>query len=104
MLVKIAPHLAQIGIHKNGTWAVQKIIQTVQTPEEHDIVTKSLQPFTPALLLNDCELAGFPSQFIVYLADLSLLSSVGNYVVQGALRFGSPLTDFIFDAMVDRCW
>lgn len=28
-------------------------------------------------------------------------TAVGNYVVQGALRFG---TDFIFDAMVDRCW
>lgn len=29
---------------------------------------------------------------------------VGNYVVQGALRFGAPASDFIFDAMVDRCW
>ncbi|CAG8484755.1 11222_t:CDS:2 [Racocetra fulgida] len=26
MLEKIAPHLATIGIHKNGTWAAQKII------------------------------------------------------------------------------
>lgn len=30
--------------------------------------------------------------------------AVGNYVVQGALRFGSPINRFIFDAMVDRCW
>ncbi|KAL8284285.1 hypothetical protein RQP46_005034 [Phenoliferia psychrophenolica] len=79
LLERIAPHLATIGTHKNGTWAVQKIISCVQTPEEFAIVEQNLQPYTPPLLLND----------------------FGNYVVQGALRFG---TDFIFDAMVDRCW
>jgi protein JSN1 len=26
MLEKVAPHLASIGVHKNGTWAAQKII------------------------------------------------------------------------------
>lgn len=37
-------------------------------------------------------------------ANLSFSPAVGNYVVQGALRFGTPTNDFIFDAMVDRCW
>ena len=26
MLAQIAPHLGEIGVHKNGTWAAQKII------------------------------------------------------------------------------
>ncbi len=34
MLEKIAPHLATIGIHKNGTWAAQKIIDCAKTPAQ----------------------------------------------------------------------
>lgn len=30
--------------------------------------------------------------------------TVGNYVVQGTLRFGSPYSDFLFDGVVDRIW
>lgn len=82
MLERIAPHLAMIGIHKNGTWAAQKIIECVQTPEEVALVTQNLRPYVPPLLLD---------QF-------------GNYVVQCCLRFGSPATDFLFEAMVDRLW
>ncbi|PCH38622.1 hypothetical protein WOLCODRAFT_23480 [Wolfiporia cocos MD-104 SS10] len=82
MLERISPHLAMIGIHKNGTWAAQKIIECVQTPEEVALVTQNLRPYVPPLLLD---------QF-------------GNYVVQCCLRFGAPATDFLFDAMVDRLW
>ncbi|BGP37989.1 hypothetical protein JCM10449v2_001916 [Rhodotorula kratochvilovae] len=82
MLERIAPHLAPIGTHKNGTWAVQKIIQCATDDDEFAIIEQSLAPYTPPLLLND----------------------FGNYVVQGALRFGSPWSDFVFDAMVDRIW
>ncbi|GAA5968271.1 hypothetical protein JCM11641_003789 [Rhodosporidiobolus odoratus] len=82
MLERVAPHLAPIGTHKNGTWAVQKIIQCVRDEDEHALIEQSLRPYTPPLLLND----------------------FGNYVVQGALRFGSPFADFVFDAMVDRIW
>ncbi|EJD05984.1 uncharacterized protein FOMMEDRAFT_119427 [Fomitiporia mediterranea MF3/22] len=82
MLERLAPHLAMIGIHKNGTWAAQKIIECVQTPEEMSLVAQNLRPFAPPLLLD---------QF-------------GNYVVQCCLRFGSPGNDFIFDAMIDRLW
>ncbi|CCL98953.1 uncharacterized protein FIBRA_00961 [Fibroporia radiculosa] len=82
MLERISPHLAMIGIHKNGTWAAQKIIECVQTPDEVALVTLNLRPYVPPLLLD---------QF-------------GNYVVQCCLRFGAPSTDFLFDAMVDRLW
>ena len=34
MLQEIAPHLASIGIHKNGTWAAQKIIDVARTDEQ----------------------------------------------------------------------
>ena len=82
MLERIAPHLAMIGIHKNGTWAAQKIIDCVGTPEEVACVAQNLRPYAPPLLLD---------QF-------------GNYVVQCCLKFGSPANDFIFDSMCDRLW
>ncbi|GAA6012454.1 hypothetical protein JCM11491_004337 [Sporobolomyces phaffii] len=82
MLERIAPHLAPIGTHKNGTWAVQKIIQCAEADDEFAIIEQNLQPYVPPLLLND----------------------FGNYVVQGTLRFGSPHSDFLFDGMVDRIW
>jgi protein JSN1 len=82
MLEYIAPHLASIGIHKNGTWAAQKIIECIATGEEVALIAQNLRPYAPPLLLD---------QF-------------GNYVVQCCLRFGSPANDFIFDAMIDRLW
>ncbi|THU99333.1 hypothetical protein K435DRAFT_964457 [Dendrothele bispora CBS 962.96] len=82
MLERISPNLAMIGIHKNGTWAAQKIIECVSTPEEIGLIAQNLRPYAPPLLLD---------QF-------------GNYVVQCCLRFGAPANDFIFDAIVDRMW
>ncbi|KAG9001610.1 hypothetical protein FRB93_012036 [Tulasnella sp. JGI-2019a] len=82
MLERLAPHLATIGIHKNGTWAAQKIIDCATTREEHIILAQHLRPFCPPLMLD---------QF-------------GNYVVQCCLRFGSPMNEFIIDAVVDRLW
>lgn len=34
LLQIIAPYLASIGIHKNGTWAAQKIIDLAHTEEQ----------------------------------------------------------------------
>lgn len=82
LLESLAPHLASLGIHKNGTWAAQKIIDCAKTPEQQALIVKHIQPYTPALLLD---------QF-------------GNYVVQCVLPFGFPSADFIMDAMVDRTW
>jgi len=60
MLERLAPHLAMIGIHKNGTWAAQKIIECVSTPEEITLIAQNLRAYVPPLLLD----------------------SFGNYVVQ----------------------
>jgi hypothetical protein len=65
MLERLTPHLAMIGIHKNGTWAAQKIIECVQTPEEIALIAQNLRPYGPPLLLD---------QF-------------GNYVVQYVQAF-----------------
>ena len=34
MLMEIAPYLASIGVHKNGTWAAQKIIDVARTEDQ----------------------------------------------------------------------
>jgi protein JSN1 len=52
MLERITPHLATIGIHKNGTWAAQKIIECVQTPEEIALIAQNLRAYAPPLLLD----------------------------------------------------
>ncbi|OZJ03645.1 hypothetical protein BZG36_03928 [Bifiguratus adelaidae] len=82
MLESIAPYLAAIGIHKNGTWAAQKIIDTAKTPAQFSLITNHLKAYTPPLLLD---------QF-------------GNYVVQCCLRLGTHYNQFIFDAVVECLW
>ncbi|PWN50480.1 hypothetical protein IE53DRAFT_368869 [Violaceomyces palustris] len=82
LLEALAPHLAMIGTHKNGTWAAQKIIDCARTDVQRELIAKHLRPYVPPLLLD---------QF-------------GNYVAQCVLPFGSPQSDFLFDAMIDRCW
>jgi protein JSN1 len=37
MLIEIAPYLASIGVHKNGTWAAQKIIDMARTEDQVDL-------------------------------------------------------------------
>ncbi|KAH8552529.1 hypothetical protein BGW37DRAFT_489330 [Umbelopsis sp. PMI_123] len=80
MLKPIAPHLATIGVHKNGTWAAQKIIDTASTDEQMQVICEHIQPYVPPLMLD---------QF-------------GNYVVQCCLRLGPIHNQFIFDAIVDK--
>jgi protein JSN1 len=82
MLDQIAPYLAQIGIHKNGTWAAQKIIDVAGTSRQYDLISQSLRPYTVHLFLD---------QF-------------GNYVIQCCLKYGSPWNDFIFETMLSRFW
>lgn len=81
MVKQIAPYLTQLGIHKNGTWAIQKIINLCQQDYlQKTIIANSLKPYS-AKLFND--------QF-------------GNYVLQCCLKFGSPFNDFIFETMTDN--
>jgi hypothetical protein len=82
MLEQIAPYLGSVGIHKNGTWAAQKIVDTSRTPGQIHLICFHLRPYIPALLLD---------QF-------------GNYVVQCCLGLGPELNQFIFDAVVEKCW
>ncbi|KAF4124192.1 protein JSN1, partial [Geosmithia morbida] len=80
MLAEITPHLAEIGCHKNGTWAAQRIIDVSNTPEQKVAISKDVHPYTYALLLD---------QF-------------GNYVVQCCLKFGTPYNQFIFETMMSH--
>ncbi|KAL2136645.1 hypothetical protein VTI74DRAFT_2377 [Chaetomium olivicolor] len=82
MLAEIAPHMAEIGIHKNGTWAAQKIIDVCKTPHQMSLIVQHLRPYTIPLFLDQ----------------------YGNYVLQGCLKFGSPYNDFIFETMLSRMW
>lgn len=82
MLEKIAPFLCEIGVHKNGTWAAQKIIEMATTSREMQKIAEALRPCAPALFLD---------QF-------------GNYVIQCCLKFGSLYNEFIFQAMLSHTW
>ncbi|KAJ3092152.1 hypothetical protein HK102_010276 [Quaeritorhiza haematococci] len=82
LIEKVAPHMAAIGIHKNGTWVIQKMIDCAKTTTQIHHVIQALKPFTPPLLLD---------QF-------------GNYVVQCCLRMGTHRNQFVFDAMHTKCW
>ncbi|KAM0665288.1 hypothetical protein ACQRIU_005549 [Beauveria bassiana] len=82
MLAEIAPHMAEIGVHKNGTWAAQKIIDVCKTPAQMNIVVDYLRPYTVQLFLDQ----------------------YGNYVLQGCLKYGAPFNNFIFETMLSRMW
>ncbi|EKV04480.1 RNA binding protein Jsn1, putative [Penicillium digitatum] len=82
MLSHIAPHLSEIGVHKNGTWAAQKIIDVAKTPGQMQLIVDALRPYTVPLFLDQ----------------------YGNYVLQCCLRFASPFNSFIFESMLNRMW
>ncbi|KAL8695061.1 MAG: hypothetical protein Q9218_000429 [Villophora microphyllina] len=82
MLMQIDPHLAEIGVHKNGTWAAQKIIDVAKLPNQIGLIVDSLRPYTVALFLDQ----------------------YGNYVLQCCLKFGFPWNNFIFETMLSRMW
>lgn len=82
MLAEIAPHMAEIGVHKNGTWAAQKIIDVARTPRQMGMLVDNLRPHGINLFLDQ----------------------YGNYVMQCCLRFQSPLNNFIFETMLKKLW
>lgn len=82
MLVQVGPHLAEIGVHKNGTWAAQKIIDVAKIPDQIKIIVNSLRRYTVPLFLDQ----------------------YGNYVLQCCLRFGFPWNNFLFETMLSRTW
>lgn len=82
MLAEIAPHMAEIGVHKNGTWAAQKIIDVCKTPNQMNMIINNLHPYAVPLFLDQ----------------------YGNYVLQCCLKFGSPYNNFIFESMLSQMW
>lgn len=82
MLEQIAIHMPEIGVHKNGTWAAQKIIDVARTEKQMRLIEQALRPHGVSLLLDQ----------------------YGNYVMQCCLRFQSPMNNFIFDTMLCRLW
>lgn len=82
MLAEIAPHMSEIGVHKNGTWAAQKIIDVCKNPKQMNMITQNLHAYTVPLFLDQ----------------------YGNYVLQCCLKFGSPFNDFIFETMLSQMW
>jgi len=82
MLAEIAPHMAEVGVHKNGTWAAQKIIDMARTPRQMGMLVENLRPHGVNLFLDQ----------------------YGNYVMQCCLRFQSPLNNFIFETMLNKLW
>lgn len=81
MVKEITPYLTQLSIHKNGTWAIQKIINLCHNDlQQKSLIAASLKPYSVKL---------FNDQF-------------GNYVLQCCLKFGSPYNDFIFETMLDN--
>ncbi|KAI1190569.1 hypothetical protein F5B17DRAFT_427402 [Nemania serpens] len=82
MLTEIAPHMAEIGVHKNGTWAAQKIIDVCKTPHQRSLIVENIRPYIIPLFLDQ----------------------YGNYVLQGCLKFGPPFNDCIFETMLSKMW
>ena len=82
MLRKTSKYLTSMGVHKNGTWACQKMITMAKTPRQIKLVSEGVNDYcTP--LFND--------QF-------------GNYVIQCVLKFGFPWNDFIFQSIISNFW
>lgn len=77
MLRRVVDVFAATGTHKNGTWAVQKMIDLAAGARHYALIEKAIRPHLVALLLD---------QF-------------GNYVVQGCLKFGAPYNDFVYSGI-----
>jgi protein JSN1 len=50
MLEHISPHLAMIGNHRIGFRAARKIMESMQTTEEINLIVQNLRPYALPLL------------------------------------------------------
>lgn len=81
IIARLGKYLATVGMHKNGTWVVQRLLNHCRTAGQMAAVSGWLRPHLVPLLQD---------QF-------------GNYVVQGCLVFGRGQNQFVFDALYHRC-
>ncbi|CAL9728672.1 mRNA-binding protein Puf2p [Monosporozyma unispora] len=82
MLRKTSTYLASMGVHKNGTWACQKMITMATTPRQIMFVIKGIYNYCVPL---------FTDQF-------------GNYVIQCVLKCGYPWNSIIFESITANFW
>lgn len=81
LLKYIDPYIATVGAHKNGTWAIQRLIKNSTTSRQREIVIKNLKGCFVALIQH----------------------SFGNYVIQCCVPWGPLHNQFIFEALYHRC-
>ncbi|CCE61811.1 hypothetical protein TPHA_0B01380 [Tetrapisispora phaffii CBS 4417] len=82
MLRKTYKYLSSMGVHKNGTWACQKMIKLSDTPRQKYLVSQGVKEYCTSL---------FNDQF-------------GNYVIQCVLKFGFLWNNFVFEAILANFW
>lgn len=82
MLRKTNLYLASMGVHKNGTWACQKMITMATTPRQRMFVIRGIYNYCVPL---------FTDQF-------------GNYVIQCVLKYGYPWNSIIFESITANFW
>merc|ERR1719498_1391813 len=77
-----APYMSQIALTPHGTFSIQKLIETIATREEMEIVQQALA-----------------KDVVELVKDVH-----GNHVIQKVLqRFEHDDKQFIYDAMADDC-
>lgn len=81
ILHRLGIYVATIGVHKNGTWVIQKLINNCHTPEQRHLLVEKIRPHVVPLMQD---------QF-------------GNYVVQCCLAYGPAMNQFVFEALYHRC-
>ena len=82
ILAKVAPNLISISLNLHGTRAVQKLVETLTSPSETELLVESLKQSVIALV-----------------KDLN-----GNHVVQRCLHhLSSQDNQFIYDAIARHC-
>ncbi|SGZ38015.1 uncharacterized protein HGUI_00215 [Hanseniaspora guilliermondii] len=78
-----AQYLTSISVHKNGTWAAQKLITGSSEIVNNKIsIVEGIKPYCLPL---------FTDQF-------------GNYVIQCCLKYGPPYNSFIYDNILKNFW
>ncbi|KAJ6427906.1 hypothetical protein OIU84_023332 [Salix udensis] len=81
-ITRKAGELVQISCDMHGTRAVQKVIETLKTPEQFSMVVSALKPCIVALIKN----------------------MNGNHVAQRCLQYLMPeYSEFLFEATIANC-
>lgn len=82
IITKVAPDLVAISLNMHGTRAVQKLVETISTPKEVELVVNALR-----------------TSVVTLIKDLN-----GNHVIQRCLHhLTSKDNQFIYDSVVRHC-